>query len=102
MTVCRCIKHKKTQRMSQTQAVAGINSLNSKSLESSDSVQQNEGGQGSQEHSRKKNVAAHQSDRSDFHLSRVRIGDTNFSDSDLVASGLCPVASASPKCCFPT
>ena len=32
------------ERMSQTQAVAGINSLNSESLESSDSVQQNERG----------------------------------------------------------
>ena len=72
MTVCSYIKHRKHKGMSQTQAVAGINSLNSKSLESSDCVQQNEGGQGSQENSRMKSVAstvAYQSDLSDFHLS---------------------------------
>ena len=49
MTVCSYIEHKEKKKhegMSQTQAVAGINSLNSKSLESSDSVQQNEGARG--------------------------------------------------------
>ena len=44
--------------MSQTQAAAGINSPNSKSLESSDSVQQNEGGQGSQDDNRRKCLAS--------------------------------------------
>ena len=38
VTVCSYIKHKKHEGMSQTQAVAEINSLSSKSLESSVSV----------------------------------------------------------------
>ena len=66
--------------MSQKQAVAGINSLNSNSMESSDSVPQNEGVQWSQENSRRKSVAstvAHQSDPSEFHLTWVGISDTN-------------------------
>ena len=57
--------------MSQTQAVAGINSLNSNSLESLDSEPQNGEVQGSEENSRRKSVAstvAHQSDPSEFHL----------------------------------
>ena len=66
MTVCRYIKHKKTRRdESNTARLLEKNSLNSKSLESSDSVQHNEGGQESQEDSRRKSVAgtaAHQSD----------------------------------------
>ena len=69
------------ERMSQTQAVAGINSLNSESLESSDSVQQNERDQESQKNSKRKSVpcaVAHQSDLSDFQLSWVGIGSTNF------------------------
>ena len=68
MTVCSYIKNKKNEGMSQTQAVTGTNSLNSKSLESSDSVQENEG---SQEDSMRKSVTstvAQQSDLSDFHL----------------------------------
>ena len=66
MTVCSYIEHKeKHEGMSQTQAVAGINSLSSKSLESSDSEEDN----------RKKSVAStvtHQSDLSDVHLSLRR------------------------------
>ena len=74
-------RSQKHEGMSQTQAVAGINSPSSKSLESSDSVKQNEGDQGSQEDSKRKSVAstvAHQSDLGDFHLSWVGIGDVNF------------------------
>ena len=44
MTVCSYIKHKKHEGMSQTQVVAGVNLPNSKSRESSDSAQHNEGG----------------------------------------------------------
>ena len=73
MTMCMSHQSQEHEGMSQTQAVAGINSLlSTKSLETSDSVQQNEGDQGSQEDSRRKSVAstvAHQSDLCDFHLS---------------------------------
>ena len=77
MTVRSYIEHeeKKHEGISQTQAVAGINSLSSKSLESSDSVQQNEGSQGRQEDNRRKSVAGtvtHQSHLSDFHFSLGR------------------------------
>ena len=66
-------------------ADAGVNSLNSKSLESSDSVQQKtkgvRGAKKTQEDSRRKSVAstiAHQSDLSNFRLPLDEVGDTVF------------------------
>ena len=90
---------KKKEGMSQTQAVAGLNSLNSRIA----GILRFRATQWRviQEDNRKKSVAgtgAHQSDLCRrFRLSWIGIGDAKFSDSVLIPTGLYPVVSASPK-----
>ena len=59
MTVCSYIKHKSKKDMSQTQAVAGINSLNSKNPGTPQILcNTTKGCQESQEDNRRKSVAS--------------------------------------------